>query len=235
VKPASPLSPSSGRSQLGFTLLELTIAMSFVALLAAGISISIATCLNVWRRSLEQAEVSQEARAVMALLSRDLRGAYLGLQRDRGYFIGLPAEPGDAPFDSLELCTEDAGPSRVSLLPDELRAEWDQELRPPITDYAGVSYQWLPEDEEGPAGLYRSTVVAPIFGPELAVEAAGSELISANLMSLEFNYFDGEAWRDQWDSREEGELPALVSVDFVLCDARQQDHVFQTIVPIAMQ
>ncbi|MDH4179733.1 MAG: prepilin-type N-terminal cleavage/methylation domain-containing protein, partial [Armatimonadota bacterium] len=148
------------RAQQGFTLLEMTVAMSFVGLLAAGITLTISTCLNVWQRSVEAAELNQEARAVMELLSRDIGGTYLGLERMTGYLVGSSAAEGEPPVDALVVCTE-SSISRAALVPQELQATWSPERHPPVTDYVVASYQWLPAAEEAPEGLYRTIRLVP--------------------------------------------------------------------------
>ena len=185
--------------QRGFTLLELTIAMVFVALLVSGIALSISTGLNVWRRSLEAAELNQEARAVMALLSRDIRGAYLGLDRMNGWFIAAPSAESEGGMDRLEVCTESSAPTRLALLPEELRQQWSMGPHAPVSDYVLVRYEmqtaesdYRPARRPGalspapplgqdakparsgvlPHGLYRTTWVAPLDPAEMSEQIA---------------------------------------------------------------
>ena len=224
---------SSARSRRGFTLLELAIAMTFVALLAGGIAISISTCLNVWRRSMEIADLNQEARAVIETISRDLRGAHLGLYRDAGFFIASQASVSESPFDRIALTTEGSGVSRAALLPDELRAA-PQEERPPISDFVGVAYHWAEGERGAPAGLYRTTWVVPLASQWQGITPVDSELLSSSLTRLDLRYFDGEEWLTDYDSRAEwNRLPAAVYLQFGLLDQRQKEHDFQTIIPIA--
>jgi len=227
------------RGQRGFTLLEITIAMSFVALLATGIAISISTCLNVWNRAVETADLNQEARAMMELISRDIRGATLGLDRASGYFRLSPALEGEAPFDLLEVSTSSSSASRVGLLPDELRS-LDQESRPPVTDYMGVGYAWREADLEGPAGLYRVTTVVParvMLGTQTPfAEYVNAELVSDAVTKLRFLCYDGNEWVPEWNAPfQVNQLPAAVSVELTILDAREREHEFRTIVPIAVR
>ena len=197
----------------------MTLAMSFVALLAAGITLTISTCLNVWRRSVEAAELNQEARAIIELLSRDVSGIYLGLERNAGYLVGIPAEEGMRGVDALVMCTENSNLARAALLPEGLRATWDLATHPPVTDYVAVTYDWL--DGSLPVEAL------PVTG-EMA-----PELISDAVVGLTFSYFDGQEWAGSWATTEEDtQLPSAVAVELVLRDVRGKDHVYQTIVPI---
>ncbi|UCC69410.1 MAG: hypothetical protein JSV79_05720 [Armatimonadota bacterium] len=228
--------------------------MSFVGLRAAGITLTISTCLNVWQRSVEAAELNQEARAVMELLSRDIGGTYLGLERMTGYLVGSSAAEGESPVDALVVCTE-SSISRAALVPQELQATWSPERHPPVTDYVVASYQWLPAEEQAPEGLYRTIRLAPAGYAEPTSEwGAGSdwgsgsdwelgsdrefgemapELISDAVVGLTFRYYDGHQWVDSWETTEDDpRLPWGLSIELVLRDARESDHVYQTIVPI---
>jgi len=211
--------------------------MVFVVLMVSGITLTISTCLNVWRQSLQTADLNQEARATMSLLSRDIRGAYLGLDRRTGYFFGMPAAQGEARVDTLEMCTESSGPTRLALLPDELRAEWAQGSHPVVSDYVAVRYALREDGKSRSLGLYRKSWVVPLAASEMLgqfqVEAPQSELISTRVVELELNYFDGEAWRRGWETtNEDRRLPWLVAVELTLCDDRERDHVYQTMVSI---
>jgi prepilin-type N-terminal cleavage/methylation domain-containing protein len=233
------LSSRRVRGQRGFTLLELVIAMVFVALLASGISLSLATCLNVWRRSLATADLNQEARAVMETLCRDLRGTYLGLARGAGYFVGTPPDPAGPAVATLELCTESTSAERLSLLPEEVLNDRNQESAPPVTDYVGVRYELREETEESPAGLYRTTVVAPVADRGLidqeGLSEVNSEMISRRVIALNLRYLDGQQWVTTWDTMlvQRRRAPGAVSIRLVLRDERHRDHVFQTIVAAA--
>lgn len=215
----------------------MTIAMSFVALLAVGITLTISTCLNVWRRSVEAAELNQEARAIVELLSRDVSGTYLGLERNAGYLVGIPAGEGQRAVDALVMCTGNSNLARAALLPEDLRATWDLATHPPVTDYVAVSYRWLDDSADAPEGLYRTAQVVPRgYFPLEVLPVTGEmtpELISEAVVGLEFSYFDGEEWAGSWATTEEDtRLPWAVAVELVLRDARGKDHVYQTIVPI---
>lgn len=238
MKPGSPQQYSSRTCATGgFTLLELTIAMMFVVLLAGGITLTISTSLNVWRRSQEAGDLNQEARAVMELLARDVRGAYLGVDKNVGYFFGMPAAEGQRASDTLELCTGSSALVRAALAPDENRDQWGEQIRPPLTDYVAVRYEFLASTASGREGLYRTTWAVPIF--EWALEEGppdtpmNIELVSEAATDLRFEYFDGEEWVDYWETTEESiELPQAVGIELTLLDARDNEHVYRTTVSI---
>jgi prepilin-type N-terminal cleavage/methylation domain-containing protein len=218
------------RRQRGFTLVELVIAMSFVALLATGIALSISTSLNVWRQLTESSDLNQEARAVTEMVTHDLRNCYMGLFGNVGFFSGLPAQEGEAPLDSVELTTGSSSVARAALLPDEMRALQQQS----VTDYVGVRYEWGSGGNGQPAGLYRITWPVPgvsVIAPAAAEEGPKTELISHALARFELRYFDGTGWSDEYDARDhENRPPVAIQVRVVVRDKHNHDHEFQTLV-----
>jgi hypothetical protein len=134
----------------------------------------------------------------------------------------------------------------VALLPDEVRENWDQQVRPPVTDMVGVRWEWLAAGGGQPEGLYRTTSVVPSAEPEIDLNTGAElgqvtqELISTEVEELRFRYYDGEVWQESWDWREAGNsLPLAVSIELVMREeqtgvlGRAQDYTFQTAVPIA--
>jgi len=248
-----PWAAKPWRSSLGFTLLELVIAMACVGLVAGGIALSISTCINVWNKAGEAAELNQEARAILELVSRDLRAVYFGLDQETGYLIEQSSQqqtegpqPALPKIETLELATHGSALERFTLLPDELRGDWDLAARPPLTDYVEVSYQWVGETTDRVAGLYRMTSAVPFSGAkptgeeEAAQEAEpvgliSQELISPSVSELQFEFYDGkdEQWVADWDSRANTGHPLwAVWVELKVKDARGRDHAFETTVPI---
>ena len=237
--PTIPLAPRArlGAASLkprsrGFTLLELSIAMVFVGILVTGITLSISTCLKVWTRSEETSALNQEARASFEVLARDIRGAYLGLDRREGYFITGRDETESYSSSGnviAEFTTESSSLSRAVLLPEEKWAEMVPELGDPLTDFVAVRYELREITDEGPPGLYRLTWVAPQADwTEVAPveeDAVARELISSAVTELKLLYYDGEEWLSGWQTAEDStELPVAVALELTLIDAEENEH-----------
>lgn len=209
--------------------------MAFVALLAGGIVISISTALKVWNRVAEANELNQEARAVMEIISRDLRNAYVGFNRNGGFFVGAPAEDVGSSTDELFFTTQSTSASDLGLLPEEMLAAWDQSEEVPVSDYVGVLWRW-----EGEEGLCRTTFVMPGLETEEQSESEaeqaddtglnvsgeiGSEFVSNAIEELRFAYYDGESWQTSWDSRDNDNYPPqAVAIEFVLRDPSEREN-----------
>ena len=215
--------------------------MTFVAVLVSGITLSISTCLKVWQRAQETAELNQDARAILEVLSRDVRGAYLGLYRRAGYFLGGAPEDEDSLAGSgnlMEFTTESSAITQAALLPEEERVADLQEIGPPVTDFVAVRYELRQDTGTSRGGLYRVTWVAPIAEwleeqpPESA--AVSVELISESVVGFTMRYFDGESWVEDWTTSEGNlRLPGAAAVELTLLDARDNEHVYQSIIPIS--
>jgi len=225
--------------------------MVFVTLVASGIVISISTCLNVWNRATEAAEINQEARAILDMLSRDVQMTYLGLDGKAGYVLGEGPPAGGQPVDTLELATQSSSISRLGLLPEERLPKWDDSERPPVTDYVVVRYEWLAQEGEAPAGLYRTVSVVPTARTEDELELGeptayevSTELVSTAVARLRYEYYDseGQSWTSSWDTlADRGRALPAISVKLTLRDAgrggrgkraQKRDHVFETTIPV---
>ncbi len=229
----------------GFTLLELTIAMAFVAILVSGITLTISTSLKVWERSRDTADLNQEARAIIELLSRDIRGAYLGVSLKGGYFLaggGATQHPATAPAaPTLEFTTESSAMTRAALRPLGPKQESDeiQQIGPPVSDYVAVRYEMREASATQRPGLYRTTWIAPSANwtevePPMS-DAAAVEAISQSVTRIRFRYYDGntDQWVDSWaTSRESQRLPLAVAVELTLADARNSDHIFESVISL---
>jgi len=209
--------------------------MTFVAMLISGITLTITTCLKVWDRSRETADLNQEARAVIEVLSRDIRGAYLGLERRGGYFLAAGGGQGRRGTPTLEFTTESSAIVRAALLPEARQGRTEEDLGPPTTDFVAVRYELLPEGKADRPGLYRTTWVAPSPGwleePPPLSEAVGIELISASVGGLRLRYWDGEGWTDAWESSEDHlRLPEAVGAQLTLLDAAGNEQILESVI-----
>lgn len=188
--------------------------------------------------------MNQEARAILEVLARDVRGAYLGLHRTGGYFIGgsganRDASEGDR--ELLEFSTESSSMGRAALLPELAMPEPLDEPKqtgPPVTDFVAVRYEMRERTLDRPEGLYRFTWVAPaaewLEVKRSVSDAVSAEMISPAVTSVRLRYFDGEGWLSSWTTSEDNlRLPEAVAVELSLLDTRENEHVYRTVVAIA--
>jgi hypothetical protein len=211
--------------------------MTFVAILVGGITLSISTSLKVWERSKETADLNQEARAIIEVLSRDIRGAYLGIHRRGGYFLAGASGDQKATGPALEFTTESSAVTRAALRPPELQATPTEQTGPPATDFVAVRYELLEGRATSRPGLYRTTWVAPSANwlqeqPPMS-DAVGVELISESVVGVRFRYYDDDKWVDSWATTpDKNRLPEAVAVQLRVLDARSNEHVYESVISV---
>jgi prepilin-type N-terminal cleavage/methylation domain-containing protein len=217
----------------GFTLLELLVALSLLTLVVGGVAAAFSTSLATWRLGQERADLGQEARSILGLIARDLRAAYLGpADSPAGLFVtdetGLRFTTASARFNRMTYSTFEPG-------------QFTGELG--ISDQADVKYFVLSGSDALSAGFYRVERVLPPYenyDVDAIFEPDESDLVSPNVIALEFRYFDSEQWNETWDTTppevEYHRLPWTVAVELVLRDPEdpEKEHVYQTIVPVAL-
>ena len=181
---------SRGRYTMGFTLLELVVAASMIAMLlvvaygsylAAAESVSRCTC----RMTLQQ-----RARALLLRMSREVRCCY------------VPVSEGEHPNDSRWPYGLLGGRDRLRLataagtgMPDELSA-----------GVCVVSYQL--DESRGALLRKRSLLVDQDDG----AGEGNWPAIARDVRAMTCHYFDGDRWLDTWDAGRGAELPRAVRI-----------------------
>ena len=163
-----------------FTLIELVISSSLMALILASGYVCLSSALSSQKMIQARAEVAQTARVAMGLISADLRSACL-LSKDF-QFLGMDRMLGDIEADNLDFGTHNYTPRRLG-----------------EGDFCEVSYFVGLEPESGKFALWRRR------DPTLDDEplAGGSrEEIARGIRGLRFEYYDGWEWFDDWGDPE---------------------------------
>ena len=80
------------------------------------------------------------------------------------------------------------------------------------------------QDVNSRGGLYRRELDRAVasFSPDLASALAtlgNTDLIATEVVEVQFRYFDGEEWVDEWNSDDEGGFPAAVEISVVIDNA----------------
>lgn len=167
---------NSGRSRLGFTLIEIVISSALIAL----ILVSGYACLNAavsGRKIMEpRLEVFQNARVAMGIMSADLRAA-CPLSKDYD-FLGMHRMLGEIQADNLDFATHNYTPRRAR-----------------EGDFCQTSFFLEKDPESGLYTLWRRR------NPRIGLDplAGGTrEEIATGLVGLKFEYSDGYEWYDSW-------------------------------------
>ena len=177
------------RTESGFTLIELVLALSIVAIMVTMLFSGLRVGLRAWQRGEERAAVLQHSRSMNQLLETALAGAY--------WYVAKAAQEDPAPI--LLFKGEADRLSFVTVAPP----------MPPPTPIPFVAVT-LSVDADSAPGLAIREKVLPNFDP---FEAVAPSVVDPTIASVRFRYLrDGGGWEEAWDSAEEHTLPQAIEV-----------------------
>jgi type II secretory pathway component PulJ len=170
------------RGSSAFTLIELVISASLMAMILSGAYMCLNAAIAGQKLIEPRAEVIQNARVAMAMLSADLRSA---CPLDKNFeFLGMHRMFDEVEADNLDFATHNYSPHR----PNE-------------GDFCEVSYYVQREGETARVSLWRRR------NPTIAVDplsGGSSEQIARGLRGVSFEYYDGFDWYDDWGEIRDG-------------------------------
>jgi len=207
------------RSDRGFTLLELMLAVAILGLIVAMLAQSFHAVATSKLHAEERLSSERSGRAILWQMSNEIRGAVqTPLAPSRVLVLGAAKYQGGSPVNTLTVSTLNPG-HRRSL--DGYGAE-------EIVTYAAVSNPnhrgWFLLERSQYSGLGSGDNPAPI-------------IVADNMLSLKFRYFDGEHWGQVWNSENMSpgrQLPVAVSIELGLAGPRGEPLAFSTQVTVPM-
>jgi general secretion pathway protein J len=175
----------------GFTLIEIILAVSTLAVVVLLATSALRVGLRAWEAGQRRADLQQESRALVELVSEALAGAYPYQGR-----LGL-------------------SPQRVVLFegePDEVR--FVTNAPPLVLDAPTAPFHAVVLGRKGTEGL--RLVENPV--PAEAPFGDGPErMLSRSVARFTLAYRDERgAWQERWDGKEVGGLPTAVRVELVV-------------------
>jgi type II secretion system protein J len=189
----------------GFTLIELTLSMAMVAMLALSMYTALSVAQLARRNGTANVEQMRSITIAADVLSHDFESVPPPTGTYAGPFVGihqagaLSGTGGDA--DQLEFFSIGE----------------DEPIRPDNPMAEGIrKIQFLVRPESNPPVLVRRV----IHNLKPTVEAlAEEEIICRDVRSFSVRYYDGAAWQDSWDSTTLGDvLPMAVSITLEVND-----------------
>lgn len=173
----------------GFTLLELLLAVLVFAIVLGAIHVVFFTAFRLRNRTAEAIERSLPLQQTLAIIKRDLANLVLPGGTLSGALQSTP---------TISANTGMAGSMRSQNGPHFYTATGIVDDRAPWSEIRRVSYFLAAPTNETPGlDLYRS--VARNLLP-VSQDETEDQFLMSGVENLAFHYFDGNAWRDTWDS-----------------------------------
>lgn len=189
----------------GFTLIEVLVAISILAIIMTSIYGVFSTVSVAGNRLEKDSAEYHLARVAFDRLGRELHGVHYR-KADRTTWLRGGRDDNERPF--LELTTSAVTPSSAL-----------------GTGIAEVRYRLSQDTEDGGAALYRGERARQAATP--ASGDAGMMRLAPGLELLTFRFRHNDRWQDQWDSDRDG-LPQLVEVTLVTGRDPQRQTIFRS-------
>jgi general secretion pathway protein J len=191
--------PRHLRSRRGFTLLELMVAMSMVAIIAASLYAALAIAFKARSSARAQTEVVGSAMIALDVLEQDFRNAVSPEGALTAPFIGSTQRIGLGGIATVSFCTMGRDPF----------ATGESGNANPFFD----GRRWV---ELSAVSTGEDLTLVRRIGRNLLTDSAfeiEEEPLITGLASFEVRYFDGYDWLDEWDSELVGNvMPHAVEI-----------------------
>lgn len=190
--------------QGGFTLIEVIMATTLSALVLAGAFASLTTILTAYRMQGSRYDATNKASLILMHMTKDLNAAFLSPHQPMTRFVGTDNQQGQFNADTLTF---------ISTINSALNTGAGS------SDLVEIQY-YIDFDTSTPERwLLRRYDVTPDMDP---FSGGTLSLLGPQVVSLNFEYFDGTAWWPTWDSAEE--LPRAVNITIGLFKPRQPEE-----------
>jgi prepilin-type N-terminal cleavage/methylation domain-containing protein len=163
-------------SRSAFTLIEVMISSALMALILVSAYLCLGAGFSAQKMVEPRAEIIQNARVALALMSADLRAACPLSKTDD--FLGMTRTVDDIEADNLDFATHNYTPRRAR-----------------EGDFCQESFYLDKDLATGQFSLWRRR------NPTIALEAlsgGSKEEIAKGVVGLKLEYFDGYDWYDSW-------------------------------------
>jgi prepilin-type N-terminal cleavage/methylation domain-containing protein len=211
------------RTEEGFTLLEIIIAVTLVAMMSVGLWAILRISVTSWKRGSDAIDANQRSRSIFDLVKKQMTSIY-------GIYTPFDPQSGVAPYPIFS--GEENSMQFISLC--SLRFQENPGL-------TMVSYDVV-QDAHGNYALMERE--ARYLGLEPGRESVTDRkedtavTIFENLSSFNFEYFDPGTrefpaqWVREWSARDTGRMPAAISMTMIAKDPKGGTFSRHMVVPI---
>ena len=216
-------------SENGFTLLELVVAITLIAVMAAGVWTALNMCVRSWTRGIETIEINQRDRSTADLVRKQIASAY-------------PLVPASSTPSSGERRTSVSTASIPVFYGGENSLRFVTPNSLLSMDSGGLVLVTYEAEVDSNDNIFIVQREAPYFGQ--GVDDGGftsSVYVFYNLKECTFEYYSyGDAdnpaeWLTEWDMASRRRLPAAVRISMLYKDAERSSPGRQMIIPLRAQ
>ena len=191
-------SPRQQARQGGFTLIEILISISIVAITLATVYGVFSSVSSAKDRLEQDSETYHKARVIFDRFGRELHGAYLSSANKDSILTG---EKDNLDNFAFEISTTAASP-----------------LSSTGTGYALITYTVVEDNEADDDSKVLLRTEKPLLS-EQETSSLRTMRLAPGINYFNMRFYDGDSWQDSWDSSSAG-LPDIVEIEIRINDAR---------------
>ncbi len=200
----SDRSPRQRSRQRGFTLIEILVSISIVAITLMTVYGVFSSVSSAKDRLEQDSETYHKARVIFDRFGRELHGAYLSSANKDSILKG---EKDTLDNVSLTFSTTAASP-----------------LSSTGTGYALLTYTVMEDNEADDGSKVLLRTEKPLLSKDDTSNLRRMRL-APGINAFNLRFYDGSSWYDSWDSSTKG-LPNLVEIELKINDARGKEIPF---------
>jgi len=211
-----PASGSLLSTTAGFTLLEIIISVGILVVILTIIYSTFNSSMKVFNAIETRGDAYRQTRIVLNRMSEEIGSTYWSDANPNTGLLGEDKEEDGLPYDSLNFTSL----SHVRWVRDSRESELCE-----------IGYYLEREQEMEKSFLFRRED----WNVDGTLEEGGITLeLAEGVDGLNFRYYDGEEWVDDWNSKERNGLPKAIEVVLLVRDVRLKRIAFSIIIPTPM-
>jgi general secretion pathway protein J len=201
----------------GFTLLEIMISIGILVVILTIVYNTFNSSIRAFTTIDDYGDAYGEARFVLNRMSEEIGSIYFSGENPKTGLLGEDKDEDDLPFDSLHFTSL----SHIRWVKDSRESELCE-----------IGYYLETDREREKTFLFRRED----WNVDGALEEGGITLeLAEEIDGLNFRYYDGEEWVDDWDSEEKGGLPKAIEVVLLVEDPSRKRIAFSSIITVRME
>jgi len=200
----------------GFTLLEIMISIGILVLVLAMVYNAFNSSIKAFATIDAHGDAYGEARLTLNRMSEEIGSIYLSEHNPNTGLLGEDKDEDDLPFDSLHFTSL----SHIRWIKDSRESELCE-----------IGYFLERDQEMEKSFLFRRED----WNVDGTLEEGGIALeLAEGIEGLNFRYYDGEEWADDWDSKAKGGLPKAIEVVLLVEDPNGNRIPLSSIITVPM-